>query len=285
MSNIREHNASHLQKGIQMNKKERFYQEVLKRKVVNVQDLKHISKKVFDVEDEYYYRKYLHKLIKEAKLKKVRKGLYYGIPLDKLEEDFQADRYLVGNKLEKCDALGYHTALELHGSAHSAFTRIFIIVAKKNRFRRFDFQGVGYIPVVNKHHLGHITSIEYKNTSLKVTDLERTFVDCLSRTDLCGGWEECLKSLANLKGISLKNIKDVLSSYNNKTLELKCGYVLEMLRDRSPYYEHIEKEKLKPLRPTPGWKPVYIDRDVSSELKKRWGLYVPKHLEDLLRGV
>lgn len=266
-----------------MNKTEEFYRQILKEKVVNVEDLKDISKNIFGNKEEYYYRKYIYKLKKEGKIGKIRKGLYHAIPLDKLEEDFEADRYLVANKLEK--PLAYHTALELHGAAHSAFTKIFVLVTRSNRFRGFKFQGVGYEPVVNEYDVGHITSIEYRDTKIDVTGPERTFVDCIHRTNLCGGWEECLKSLANLRRISINRIKDVLNAYDNKTLELKCGYILELLSDNSPYYEHVKKEDLNPLKPGHNWKPVYIDRSVKSSLIEEWGLYVPDHLEELLRGV
>ncbi len=270
-----------------MNKTEEFYKEILKEKVVDVEDLKSLSEKVLEREDhdEYYYRKYTHKLLNEGKVGKIRRGLYYGIPLDQLGEKFEVDRYIAGNKIKKGDALAYHTALELHGAAHSAHSKVFVLVTKEDRFRKFNFQDVEYVPVLNQHEVGHITSIGYENTNLSVTDRARTFVDCLSRTDLCGGWEECLKSLADLKNLSLSDIKEVLSSYGNKTLELKCGYVLELLSDSSPYYDHIQKEELEPLKPSPDWKPVYIDRDVPSELKEDWGLYIPEGLEDLLRGV
>ncbi len=268
-----------------MNKTEKFYKEILKRKVVNVKDLKNISNKFFETDDEYYYRKYLHKLLNEKKIGKIRKGLYYGIPLDKIDEEFEVDRYLAASKIENGDALGYHTALELHGSAYSAFTKVFVLVTKDDRFRRFNFQGVGYIPIVNQRDIGHITSIEYKNNRLNFTDTERTFVDCISRTDLCGGWEECLKSLEILTGVSLSKIKEVLDAYDNKTLELTSGYILELLSNTSPYYDHIKKEKLNTLKPNKDWKPVYIDRNVKSSLNKEWGLYIPDHLDGLLRGV
>lgn len=270
-----------------MSKTEEFYREILKRKVVNVKDLKDISKDVLETDDvdEYYYRKYIHKLLEEGKVGKVRRGIYYGIPLDQIDEDFEADRYLIGDKITKGEALAYHTALELHGAAHSAYTRIFVLVKKEDRFRKFDFQDVKYIPVVNKYDIGHITSVRYENTRLNVTDPARTFVDCLSRPDHCGGWEESLKSLANLKGLSLSNIREVLSAYDNKTLELKCGYVLELLSKNSPYYDHIQKEKLDPLKPSQDWKPVYIDRDVPSRLEEDWGLYIPEGFDEFLRGV
>ncbi len=88
------------------------------------------------------------------------------------------------------------------------------------------------------------------------------------------------KSLANIKGISVPDVSDVLSSYDNKTLELKCGYVLELLSNHSPFYEHITKDELHSLRPRDDWKPVYIDRDVPSKLEKEWGFMSLKNLKD-----
>ena len=55
-----------------MNKTEEFYKEVLKRKVVNVKDLKKISRMIFEADDDYYYRKYLQKLLKEGKVGKIK---------------------------------------------------------------------------------------------------------------------------------------------------------------------------------------------------------------------
>jgi predicted transcriptional regulator of viral defense system len=175
--------------------------------------------------------------------------------------------------------------LELHGAAYSAFNNIFILIKKQHRFRKFKFQNVGYIPVINKHQNIHLTNINYKKREIIVTDPARTFVECVSRTDLCGGWEECLKSLANLKGVEVSDVKEVLEMYQNKTLELKTGYVLELLSKISPYYSHIKYTDLKQLKPSSDWIPIYIDRNVPSKLSKKWGLYIQEDFDDYLRGI
>ena len=118
-----------------------------------------------------------------------------------------------------------------------------------------------------------------------VTDPARTFVDCLSRVSLCGGWEECLKSLADLRGVTTPGIIAVLGQYHKNALRLKCGYVLELLRNRSPNYSHIIEEELEPLTPDRGWEPYYLDRKVPSELDRKWGIYIPMGLEEYLRGI
>jgi predicted transcriptional regulator of viral defense system len=107
----------------------------------------------------------------------------------------------------------------------------------------------------------------------------------LNRVDLCGGWEECMKSLANLREVKFSDIFEILKLYKNKTLELKTGYLLELLSDKSPYYRHIKKKELEPLRPVDDWIPIYIDRGVNSKLSKKWGLYIPEDFDEFLRGI
>ena len=107
----------------------------------------------------------------------------------------------------------------------------------------------------------------------------------MERVDLCGGWEECLKSLANLRGVKVSDVLETLAIYKNKTLELKTGYLLELLSKKSPYYSHIKNDEIETLRPSDDWIPVYIDRDVTSKLRKKWGLYIPEGFDELLRGI
>ena len=95
-----------------MNKTEQIYKEVLKEKVVNSKDLKNISKEVLgQTDNKYLYRKYINKLLKEKKVGKIKRGLYFSIPLEHISEEFEVDRYILANKIKQGYALGYHSAL------------------------------------------------------------------------------------------------------------------------------------------------------------------------------
>src|SRR5437879_3391462 len=59
-------------------------------------------------------------LTKHGYLDRVRRGLYVLRPLQK--EESAANAYLVASKLVDPYALCFHTALELHGVAHSTFS-------------------------------------------------------------------------------------------------------------------------------------------------------------------
>ena len=269
-----------------MNKTEQIHKHILKENVVNTNDLKTISKKILGKKDiSYLQRKYLYRLQQTQKIGKIKKGLYYGIPLDEEKETFNVDRYLLAHKIKQGYSLGYHSALELLGAAYSATNIIYILIQKKNRFPSFHFQQVTYQPVINNLLSIHLKTVHYQNTQITITDPARTFVECLHRLDLCGGWEECLKSLANLKNIKISDVKNVLSFYNNTTLTLKTGYILELLSNTSPYFHHIKTEELESFTPKETWIPIYIDRTVKSTYNKKWGLYIPQGTSELLRGI
>ena len=269
-----------------MNKTELIHKIILQEKVVNKDDLKAISKKVLGKKNmAYFQRKYLSRLQDDYKIGKIKKGLYYGIPLENTREEFEVDRYILANKIRQGYALGYHSALELHGAAYSAFNTIYVLIQQRYRFQSFQFQHVKYKPIINRFHTKNLKRITYKDRIIKVTDEARTFIECLDRLDLCGGWEECLKSLANLQAVKISNVEEILKSYQNKTLELKAGYVLEILSKTSPYYQHIQTKDLNMFKPSDTWIPVYLDRSLPSRLKRKWGLYVPKGTDELLRGI
>lgn len=269
-----------------MNKTEQIHKHILKENVVNTNDLKIISKKILGKKDlSYLQRKYLYRLQQDHKIGKIKKGLYYGIPLDEEKETFMVDRYLLAQKIKQGYALGYHSALELLGAAYSATNTIYVLIQKKKRFPSFQFQLVTYQPVINDLSKIHLKKIQYQDKKITITDPARTFVECINRLDLCGGWEECLKSLANLKSVNISEVKDVLSFYNNSTLTLKTGYVLELLSKSSPYFHHIKTADLEPFTPKETWIPVYIDRNVPSTYSKKWGLYIPKKTDESLRGI
>ena len=44
-------------------------------------------------------------------------------------------------------------------------------------------------------------------------------------------------------------------------------------------------EELESLKPSDDWIPIYLDRDVTSKLRKKWGLYIPEDLDEILRGI
>ena len=138
-----------------MKKIEMVYTEILKRQVVNIDNLNEIRSLVFEkpINYKYFYNQYLLKLIRENKLARVRKGLYYGIDIYS-HKNSAPDKYLISAKLRKNYYLGYHTALELHGCAYSNYNRCFTVIKPNSKFETFSFNNISFQDVFNKLHAG-----------------------------------------------------------------------------------------------------------------------------------
>ena len=69
----------------------------------------------------------------------------------------------------------------------------------------------------------------FGSTLIRVTDLERSVVDCLDRIDLCGGYEELCNCLSALDSLQGDKVLKYLGLYQKKNLYQKAGFVLSKL--------------------------------------------------------
>jgi predicted transcriptional regulator of viral defense system len=269
----------------EMKKIERVYAEILKRHVVNLDDLEDIRNLVFEkpIDYKYFYNQYLLKLIQEKKLARIRKGLYYGIDIFS-DKKSQPDKYLIGAKLKKYYYLGYHTALELHGCAYSSFNRCCIVIEPESKFEPFSFNNMDFQPVFHKDINRFIEKITYSNQSIHISNPSRTFVECLNRPELCGGWEEVLKSLDSLGNVKINEMLKILKKHDKQILYRKCGYVLDILMDHSPYYGHIREQKgLPPIDKNAS--DLFIEKNNRGKYIPKWNLFAPFDFVELIKGV
>jgi len=118
-----------------------------------------------------------------------------------------------------------------------------------------------------------------------VSSRERTFLECLDRVEYAGGWEEALKSLESMSGLRFDELAMLTVDSCNSFLTQKTGFILELLRSRSIFYEHLQDSTLDRLHSSIGEQPRYLVKGEPGELNKRWRLYVPEEFEEYLRGV
>ena len=268
---------------LEMKKKEMVYRMIMNKQVVNDLDIDEIMSSVFGkpIPYKYFYNQYLSKLIKENKLARIRKGLYYGIDVYSNKKT-KPDKYLISAKLRKQYYLGYHTALELHGCGYSNYNRSFIVTLSK--FDPFSFGDIKFQDVFGRDMTGYIETIKYADQNIRVSNPSRTFVECINRPELCGGWEEVLKSLDSLGNVKIHEIEKLLEKYKKKILYRKCGHVLDILIKQSPYYTHLMKQKgLPPLAKSES--DLFIEKNNRGKYIPKWKLFTPFDFGELTRGV
>ncbi len=68
--------------------------------------------------------------------------------------------------------------------------------------------------------------VEFRNSEVRVTDCERTVIDCTDRMDLCGGLEEVRTAYELVIPLDEQLLLRYLNIYNKGILYKKCGYML-----------------------------------------------------------
>jgi predicted transcriptional regulator of viral defense system len=208
----------------------------------------------------------------------VRRGLYAVIPPGANPVSYSVDPFLVTAKLTKDAVLSYHTALEFHGHAYSVQEH-FIYTALRPlsplTFRTHVFRGVRLpesLRRVNKENFG-VARMDRSGMEVRITSLERTLVDVLSRPGLSGGWEEIWRSLESVEFFDLDKVVEYALLLGNATTAAKVGFFLE--QHREPLM--VEEKHLKPLHDLRPRQPHYLDRDKrkSGRLVSEWNLVVP----------
>jgi predicted transcriptional regulator of viral defense system len=267
-------------------KTETLYNNLLSNKIVTFDEIVQQALKITDSASnrKYVYRKYVRRLIEAGKLQQIRKGLYAVLsPLEKTEE-YVPDKILIASKIRKNYYISFHTALEYYGAAYSTFNQAYICVQPKDRFNPFNYNRLKFTPVFVKDITSQVLQKPYGTSTLRVSTKERTILDCINKPQYAGGWEECIKSLENLSGVNIEKLTTIALGQKRKTTRQRLGYILSLLKSRSPYYEHASDNMLEKLKPEKQAPPQYLMRDKKSKLNKKWNLYIPENFEEELRG-
>jgi predicted transcriptional regulator of viral defense system len=268
-------------------KTETLYDSLLPLKVVTFDDIVQQALPIIEATPNrrYIYKKYVTRLVQTGKLHNIRKNLYLVLsPLEK-PETYMPDKILIAAKIKKQYYLGYHTALEYYGCAQSLWNEAYVVVKPNSRFDIFHYKRYYFKPVFNDDITTEIQEKHYQRNTINVSSKERTLLDCLSKPQYVGGWEETIKSLEGLGQISIEKTLKLLHIYKDNTLTRKTGYVLELLRDRSPFYQHINDENLKQIQQLVTGLPRYLISKEKGRLNTKWNLYVPEDFEDRMRGI
>ncbi len=135
-------------KGINL-KKDELYERLLQEKVITIDDILEAAEGIVsNPTRNHILKKYVRKFLKEGKLVRIRRGLYASLDPTQEPQSFTPDKFLVGTKIREGGFLGYHTALEFHGSANSAvYNTVYVCVEPSKRFGEFSFSGLRFKPV------------------------------------------------------------------------------------------------------------------------------------------
>jgi len=113
---------------------------------------------------------------------------------------------------------------------------------------------------------------------VRITSLERTFVDVLDRPDILGSWEEIWRSLESVEFFDLAQVVTYLEHLGNATTAAKVGFFLSQHRDELM----VDDKTFTALKTMIPKQPHYIDRSARTRcrLVSEWNLLVLPEILD-----
>jgi len=254
----------------------KIYLRGIKDHFIHIDDLLEISN------SRKTLRTLLERLVRKGYLIRVRQGFYAAIPLEHLNTDFQVDPIILADRfMHSKGALAFHSALELQGAAHSFFNTTFYLVEQSRR--PIEFQG-STIRFVYTSDLFGIRNIERDGVIIRMTDREKTVLDCIRRPDCCGGLEELIKSLDHFTTLDVAKLDEYLDRFGERSLIQRTGFFLDFLKERI----RVPEEFLNDLESRVGNRVYYLTADMkpgNSKLDKKWNVFIPRNIEEVARFV
>lgn len=226
-------------------------------------------------------RELLAYYVHTKRVQRVRRGLFVSLPPVVAANEYRVDPYLICQKLSKDAVIAYHSALELHGASHAYYQNFTYLSNNRSQpfiFQEQSFQAISYSKRLHEKQQTHfdVTQIIYQGTSLTVTGMARTVVDVLDRVDLCGGWDECWRSLELVHLLDVERAIQYASLIDKSVLYAKLGYYLQKHQQRLAVSEH-QLDYLKQRTPKQA---LYVERHSKDSQKNRlipqWNLLIPR---------
>lgn len=181
----------------------------------------------------------------------------------------EVSKMQIASAVSPTAAVAYHGAMEYHGVAHQVFYELCVI--STTRFTPFEFDGTRFTYVRNALEEG-IVQPEFGG-GVRVTDLERTVLDCIDRIDLCGGVEELLHCLEAVTYLEETKLMRYLNLYGKASLFKKAGYVLTLTAVghslSSDFYALCRKESERSTG-------VLTTLEPCERFVNQWRLYIPE---------
>jgi predicted transcriptional regulator of viral defense system len=258
----------------------KIYTEMYKNKVFTLQEANKIIK------NNQVCRNNINRLVKQKLITRLKAGIYYINPLD--NNDFYPDTTHIAIKLRSDAVISSSSALKVLKLTNTIEQTIYLSSKHSSKLR------------INKHtykilkgfNFG-IDKIDYQTPygkfEIKITDLERTIIDCIRTRSIKG--EELITILKTKQQeakpieINFRKITTYLEKYNMPILYSKVGLMLELCKTELK----IDDSEIEKLRKKLS-KKIYYYKERGIKLirpryyyYKEWNIMLPEQLFEMAK--
>ncbi len=215
-----------------------------------------------------------------GRLKNLGRELYAVVPPGASADNFNPDSFLVAAAARPQGIFAYHSALQLLGAAHSAWSAHTLFVDSRRRPISLKGTSIKFLvhpkPFREKNALDTGTQkVERRGRWLHVTGPERTLIEGFRNPDYAGGLEELIVSASGFPVLDLSLLLEILEIYAARKLYAGVGWFLERYQNTF----HVSDRFLAGLENHCPRSPQYVLRNQrEGTLFQRWNLILPEEI-------
>jgi predicted transcriptional regulator of viral defense system len=180
--------------------------------------------------------KLLADMARKGVLSRVGRGRYAVIPADVLygRQTFVADPFQIVDQLLRREGLteyyvAYQSAALVYGAANQLPQALLVALPGQRRPIALGQAEILFIQIKRPKFFGS-QEIRYHDAVLRISDREKTLLDCLDRFDLCGGMDEVVHTIGALwPEVDAARLLTYVPAMHNQALVHRLGYILEMV--------------------------------------------------------
>lgn len=216
----------------------------------------------------YTAKSILGKYTRKGYVASVKRGLY--VALDLASGAPAVNVWRIASAITPTSYVSHISAMTYYGLADQV--RNVVYVSSETQFKPFVFDGTEYRYIASRMMEGVVSEDD-----VRVSDRERTVIDCIDSFDRIGGLEELLRTLAMLTHLDTAKLVRYLELYDKAVLWQKTGFILEHFKDSLK----LSDEFFQTCHARKGGSRRYLTELLSKDRQsfvREWGLMAPADL-------
>lgn len=192
----------------------------------------------------------------------VARGKYLIVPLAAgTRGEYSEHEFVIASLIAEPCYIAYWSALNHHGFTEQVPGTVFVATRKRIKNREILGTKLRFV-FLSPHKFFGFEEIPISGRKVKISDKEKTIIDCLDKPRYCGGIEEAAKSIHYAKSeIDFGRLADYAIKMKNNAVVKRLGFVLDFLglksgnleKGVSPSYSVLDPTKEKKGRHDPKW--------------------------------
>lgn len=221
--------------------------------------------------------------------RRLKRGLYLALGPNywhRPDTHLVANWHLVAGYLAAPDPyyLAYYTAMELHHMIQHPLSAVFVATTVQKSAIEVGPVRFRFVTLARHKFFGFEQRQLERGKAVNVADLERAFIDCVDRPDLCGGIEEAARGFARRhEDLNRERLLRYILELDLPVVTKRLGYLLEITGHGDPKLLRELERLAGTLR---NYTPLVPGVDTAgAERDKRWKLLVNAGTDRLMAAL